>query len=278
LGNALFATGDRGGALAALDTAAALSPESPIVKNAQINLQFAFGNADTAVAQARAFQASYPGSQADLLLADTLTRAKHFDQASDVLAKSLAGKPDGNVLSRLVQLKISAGDKKAANSLMSQWLDRNPKDLTVRRDFALLLIGQNDYPAARVQYEAILKQDANDTVAMNNLAWLIQRSEPERALSLLTHASQLAPNSADVADTLGWFKLQQQKDAAGSLALLQHAHALKPQDAQITYHLVVALDANAKRDAARSLLKSLLASGAKFKEQPDALRLASAWR
>jgi putative PEP-CTERM system TPR-repeat lipoprotein len=278
LGDALFAAGDRGGAMAALDAAAELSPESPIVKNAQINLQFAFGNADTAVAEAQAFQASYPGSQADLLLADTLTKAKRFDQASDVLAKSLAGKQDGNVLSRLVRLKILAGDKKAAHSLMSQWLDRNPNDLTVRRNFALFLIGENDYPGARVQYESILKQDANNALAMNNLGWLIQRSEPGRALSLLTRASQLAPNSAEVADTLGWFKLQQQKDAAASLVLLQRAHALEPQDGQITYHLVVALDANAKRDAARGLLKSLLASGAKFEERPDALRLASAWR
>jgi putative PEP-CTERM system TPR-repeat lipoprotein len=278
LGDALFVAGDRGGAMAALDAAAALNPESPIVKNAQINLQFAFGNTDTAVSVATAFQASYPGSQADLLLADTLTKAKRFDQAADVLTKSLAGKPDGNVFSRLARIKLLAGDKKAAKSLMSQWLDRNPNDLTVRRDFAQLLMGENDYPSARAQYEAILKQDANNALAMNNLGWLIQSSDPKRALSLLTRASQLAPNSAEVADTLGWFKLQQQKDAAGSLVLLQRAHALKPQDAQITYHLVIALDANAKRDAARAILKPLLASGAKFEELPDALRLASAWR
>jgi Flp pilus assembly protein TadD len=278
LGDALFAAGDRAGALSALDAAAELNPESPLVKNAQIDLQFAFGNADTAVSQAQAFQAAYPGSQADILLADTLTKAKRFGQASDVLAKSLSGKPDGTVLSRLVRLKLSAGDKKAANSLMSQWLARNPNDLTVRQEVAQFLMGENDYPGARLQYEAILKLNANNIPAMNNLAWLVQRSEPERALSLLTRASQLAPNSAEVADTLGWFKLQQKKDAAGGLVLLQRAHDLKPRDAQITYHLAVALDANAKRDAARTVLKTLLASGAKFEEQPDALRLASAWR
>jgi putative PEP-CTERM system TPR-repeat lipoprotein len=278
MGDALFAAGDRGGAMAALDAAAELSPESPLVKNAQINLQFAFGNADTAVSQAMAFQASYPGSQADILAADTLKKAKRFDQASDVLAKSLAAKPDGVVLTRLVQLKILAKDKKAAANLMSQWLARNPNDLAVRHEFAAFLMGENDYPGARVQYEAILKQEANDVLAMNNLGYMLQHSEPERTSSLFTRASQLAPNSAEVTDSLGWFKLRQQKDAAGGLVLLQRAHALKPQDGQITYHLAVALDANAKRDAARALLKPLLASGAKFEELPDALRLASAWR
>ena len=70
----------------------------------------------------------------------------------------------------------------------------------------------------------------------------------------------------------------QQKDAAGGLPLLQRAHDLKPQDGTITYHLAVALDANAKRDAARALLKNLLASGAKFDELADARRLAANWK
>ena len=111
---------------------------------------------DSAVSLARAFQASYPGPQADILLADTLTRAKRFDQATDVLVKSFAGKPDQTVLSRLVRLKILAGDKKAAANLMSQWLARNPDDVAVRQDFSTFLMGEKDYPGARAQYEAIL--------------------------------------------------------------------------------------------------------------------------
>ena len=278
LGDALFAAGDRAGAMAALDAAAELNPQSPLVKNAQINLQFAFGNTDTAVTQAMDFQTSYPGPEADILAADTLTRAKRLGQASDLLTKSLTAKPDASVMTRLVRVKIAMGDKKAARDLRAEWLSRNPNDLTVRRDFAEFLLGENDLAGARSQYESILRQDAGNALAMNNLGWLLQTSDPQRALSLMTRASQLAPNSPEVADTLGWFKLQQKKDMAGSLALLQRAHDLKPQDAQITYHLVVALDANAKRDAARGLLKTLLASGAKFQEQPDAVRLASAWR
>ena len=91
----------------------------------------------------------------------------------------------------------------------------------------------------------------------------------------LTRARTLAPNSATVADTLGWFKLQQ-KDAAGALALLQRAHALQPGNGQITYHLAAALDANAKKDEARRLLQPLLTSGAKFPDRPAALQLSAA--
>jgi Flp pilus assembly protein TadD len=277
LASALFDAGDRAGTLAALDAAFELSPQSPAVAKAQTDLQFAFGNADTAVSKAEAFHASYPGPEAELLLADALTKAKRFDQAADILAKSLAAKPDRVVLSRLVQLKIQAKDRQAAKNLMSEWLARNPTDLEVRHNFALILLGEGDLPGARAQYEAILKQNANDVLAMNNLGGLIQSSDPSRASILFTKAVQLAPNSANVNDSLGWLKVEQ-KDAAGGLPYLRRAHDLNPQDASITYHLIVALDATAKRNDARALLKTLLAGGAAFPERQAALKLTSDWR
>jgi hypothetical protein len=54
------------------------------------------------------------------------------------------------------------------------------------------------------------------------------------------------------------------------LVLLNRAHALQPGNGQITYHLAVALDANAKRNEARKLLKSLLDRGLKFTDRPAA--------
>ena len=277
LAEALFATGDRAGTLAALDAAADISPQSASVANAQVDLQFAFGNIDTALSKAQAFQASYPGPAADLLMADALTKAKRYDQASDILTRSLAAKPDKAVLSRLVGIKVTAKDRPAAKALMSQWLARNPADLEVRHNFALFSLAEGDLAGARTQYEAILKQNANDVLAMNNLGGLIQAGDPARASSLFTKAVQLAPDSANVNDSLGWLKVQQ-KDAAGGLPYLQKAHNLTPQDASITYHLVVALDANGKRNDARALLKTLLASKARFAEQQDAQRLAANWR
>ncbi len=277
LANALFTAGDRAGTLAALDAAADISPQSSAVANAQIDLQFAFGNADTAVSKAQAFQASYPGRDADLLLADALAKAKRYDQASDILTKSLATKPDRAVLSELVEVKVAAKDRPAAKALMTQWLARNPADLGMRHNFALLLLGEGDLAGARTQYEEILKVNASDPLAMNNLGGLIQASDPVRASALFTKAVQVAPNSANANDSLGWLKVTQ-KDAAGGLPYLQRAHSLDPNDPSITYHLVVALDANGKRNDARGLLKTLLASKARFAEQQEAQRLAANWR
>jgi hypothetical protein len=80
-----------------------------------------------------------------------------------------------------------------------------------------------------------------------------------------------------VNDSLGWLKVQQ-KDAAVGLSYLRRAHDLRPGDGDITYHLIVALDATAKRNDARALLKTLLASGAAFPDKQAALKLATDWR
>jgi len=136
---------------------------------------------------------------------------------------------------------------------------------------------QENKPQAIAQYQTILKQEPNNAVALNNLGWLLQDSDPKRSLALLMQAYKLAPNSANIADTLGWLKLQQ-KDAAGALPLLNQAHTLQPRDGAITYHLAMALDANAKRNEARGLLKSLLDSNVQFNERPAAVQLSNSWR
>ena len=277
LGNALSVAGDRTGAARALEAAVKLSPDVPDVKGAQINLLFSQGSVDAAVASARAFRAAYPGTTGDIMLGDTLDRAKSHDEAVAVLGKSFSDKPNAAVLLRLVRFAVQANDRKRAGDLMSTWLSANPNDAGVRQEYAMLLMQQNSNVQAVAQFQAILKQDPNNVIALNNLGWLLQTSDPKQALALLSRAQTLSPNSPDVADTLGWFKVQQ-KDAAGGLALLSRAHAMAPQDGGITFHLVQAMDANSQREAARKLLSTLLTSGVKFNDQPAAVKLAAAWR
>jgi Flp pilus assembly protein TadD len=211
------------------------------------------------------------------LLSETLERLKQHDQAVAVLNKSFADKPSSIVLLKLTAIAMQAKDKERAADLMSKWVATHPDDSVVRMQYAAFLMEQGDNARSIPQYESVLKQVPDNPIALNNLGWMIQDSNPKRALALLSQAAELAPASADIADTLGWLKLQQ-KDVAGSLALLNKAHGLKPKDGEITYHLVVALDAGAKRDAARGLLKALLASGAQFKDRPAAEQLSAKWR
>jgi len=276
LSAALALTGDRAEAGRALDAAADIAPQAVEVKRAQINFQLGQGNGDAAVAMARAFQTSYPTPGSDMLLAETLQQARRGGEAEAVLSKSLSDRPNRIILMRLVGLALSSNDRKRANDLMSDWLDKNPGDAAVRMEYAAFQLRQGDSAKAISQYQMVLKQNPDNAYALNNLGWLVQHRDPKQAEALLTRAWKLSPNSANVADTLGWFKVQH-KDAAGGLVLLNRAHALQPGDGQITYHLAVALDTNAKRNEARKLLKSLLDSGVKFTDRPAAVQLYSAW-
>jgi len=277
LSSALLRVGDRASASRALDAAAELAPQAEDVRLAQINFQIDSGNTDAAVALARYFQSTNPGTAADLMLAQSLERAKHNDQAAAVLNKSLSERPDSVILMQLVHLALVSNDRRHAGDLMSKWLARKPNDTAVRTKYAIILLQQDEVAKATSQYQIIAKQEPNNIDALNNLSWLIQDSDPKRAQSLLTRALQLSPNSSHVADTLGWLKVRK-KDIAGGLVLLNHAHSLEPNNPTITYHLIVALNASAKRSDALNLLKPLISSGAQFADRQEALKLYSGWR
>jgi len=70
----------------------------------------------------------------------------------------------------------------------------------------------------------------------------------------------------------------QSGDPKSALEKLTRAHSMQPQNGEITFHLVQALDANGNRNAAKSLLKTLLAHGGNFDDLPNAQQLAQTWR
>src|SRR6185437_2584180 len=146
----------------------------------------------------------------------------------------------------------------------------------VRSQYATMLMMTREMTQAAAQFEIVLQQDSKNVAALNNLGWLLQRSDPKRALSLATLADKLSPNSPDVLDTVGMIKLGQ-KDARGALDILNRAHALRPKDGEITYHVVLALDANGKRESAKGLLVALLNSGVKFLDLANASQLSASW-
>ena len=93
---------------------------------------------------------------------------------------------------------------------------------------------------------------------------------------MVSLAAKISPRSPQIADTLGWMKLQSQ-DRQGGLLLLQHAHELDSQNPEIGYHLSVALDANGKRGEAKALLMAVLQTNPKFDGVEDAKQLVARW-
>jgi cellulose synthase operon protein C len=276
LARALYASKDQPAAEEAAKKAIELAPNSAQMRMELIDIQIGAGKGENALTTARSYANVNPGPDADLLLADALLRLKRTNEAEALLDKSLNAKPDSRVAMRLSQIDMNSGNFKKASAVLTNWITKNPDDFAMRRQYAGLLMGSGDLAGARKEYEALLKQHPDDPIILNNIGWLLQKTDPDRALSLVSLASKIAPRSSDIADTLGWMKYQRQ-DPQGALPLLQRAHGLDANNAPISYHLALALDATGKRSEAKTLLQATLAKNPKFDGADDAKQLLARW-
>jgi putative PEP-CTERM system TPR-repeat lipoprotein len=277
LGNTLAATKDHDGAVSAFSRAIELDPTSLQARNTMIDFAIKTGDRDRALSTAHDYAKAYPGANADILTANTLMKLKRVDDAKSLLAKSYATDPNTAIMLGYERVLLATGDKDKARSVLTGWLRKNPNDVDAMKEYGNLLLSSGDNAGARKQFEAVLKLRPYDVIALNNVGWLIQKSDPKRAMALVSQAAKIQPQSAAILDTLGWIKWQN-NDRNDALALLQRAHGLASNDPDITYHLVVALDGSGKRDQAKLLLKQLLDSGVKFEDMADAKQLAVKWR
>ena len=85
-----------------------------------------------------------------------------------------------------------------------------PENPAVLGTLALALDTAGRKSDARQAYEAALKVEPNNGIALNNLAFLIADSggDLEQALSLAQRAKRLLPNIPEVSDTLGMIYLR----------------------------------------------------------------------
>ena len=110
-----------------------------------------------------------------------------------------------------------------------EWLAREPADMAVRLLLSDYHLSHGREDEAREQLEIIVKQSPNDVAALNNLAWVLRESAPQRAESLARRANAIAPDNSAIADTLGVILLNNGK-VEEAVPLLAKAAAAMPDD------------------------------------------------
>jgi Flp pilus assembly protein TadD len=120
--------------------------------------------------------------------------------------------------------------------------------------------------------EGILKQNPNNAVALNNLAWAYQQEKDPRALATAEQAFKGAGDNPGVMDTLGWM-LAEQGNTTRALPLLQKASGMAPNSPEIRYHLAVTLNKSGDKQGARKELTQLLAQDKQFAQIEEARAL-----
>ena len=122
--------------------------------------------------------------------------------------------------------------------------------------------GQRERAVTR--YEEAIRLNPNLGEAKNNLAYLFAETGQslDRALDLAQEAKTQLPESASVADTLGWV-LYKRGIPSAAISYLKEAEAgTDPNDASIgvvRHHLALAYEANGEPEQARAALSRALA-------------------
>jgi tetratricopeptide (TPR) repeat protein len=164
-----------------------------------------------------------------------------FQQVLDKLEPDSASA--GDLYLRLGETNRRKGDFESSIRCLSRANELLPGNATVIGTLALALDSAGNRPEALRAYRATLEIDADNAVAMNNLAFLLAEggSELDEALQLATRAMALAPDSGQTIDTAGWVRLKRgENDAA--IALFSQAVAKDPSDEDFRNHLLMALE------------------------------------
>ena len=272
LANSLYQNGDKKGAIAAMKRATELSPDVIQYRTSLINLQIQSGDNAGATATAHDFGSNHKGPDADIMLAETLARLKRFPEAASVLVAAEKNDSDFRLQILDSQIAMDSGNRARAISVLKDWLTDHTSDLPVRMAYASVLLHTNDNSGALAQYEIILKSRDNIPEVLNNAAWLLKDSDSGRALTLVSKAAQLQPNSSDISDTLG-LVLMKKGDAKGALPVLQRAHAIAPTNGEISYHLALALNALGQKSEAKQAIQAALAKDQTFLDAAEAKKL-----
>ncbi|MEP1216105.1 MAG: tetratricopeptide repeat protein [Marinobacter sp.] len=177
-----------------------------------------------------------------------------YQQAAEFYQLAMDKQPSEGIINAYAAVLQGAKRQDDALSLLESGIETYPDSLQLRLRLALLQQTEGQKDQAKANYEKILDSMPENTVVLNNLAWLYHETGDERAVPMARKAYDLAPESAAIVDTYGWIMLKAGKPEE-SLPILKKAHELQPDSEEIALHLAEAYRAVGRNDDAQRILE-----------------------
>jgi tetratricopeptide (TPR) repeat protein len=173
----------------------------------------------------------------------------------------------------LAQLYVASNRQQEAIAKLSAFVEKNKTAQAVPAMMQLAMIQeqQKNFAAARDTYENLLSVAPNFPLALNNLAVLYSEhlGELNKAYDLATKAREAAPNSPNLADTLGWI-LFKKGDYGNALRLLQESADKLSDQPVIQFHAGMAHYMLGDEAAARLALQKAADATVDFPRKDEA--------
>lgn len=233
-------------------------------------------------------------SRAFLGLVDTYVGQGQYVTAIKLLRDELARQPDrhefrvalGNIAMLAGDLKTAITEYKAVLAKLDKnsavWLqlseayrrsndisgaiaatkkaqEISPASVPAQLQLALLYDTTGQKQQAKPAYEAVLRNQPDHPVALNNLAYILAESgnDLDQALTMAQRARQALPNDVDVADTLGWIYIKKNlPDSA--ISIFRELTQKQPTRSTFHYHLAMALFQKGDKVSAKRACESAL--------------------
>lgn len=207
----------------------------------------------------------------DVMKLEVYSALNGGDNASaKVLLRSLYEKaPTTSNMMDLASHLEKTGDRPGGISLLQQWLAEHETDTKAREQLASLYGKNEQIDQVITQYEAILENDENNIVALNNLSWYLLETKPDDSLEYAQRAYALAPDSSSVLDTLGMALMANNK-LMEARRIVDRALALAPKNADIAFHNAKLTAAEGNKKTAIKLLSKVLQNNEEFPERKNA--------
>lgn len=260
-------------ARAALNQADQLQPQWLPAVGMLAYLDLHQGNGQAALSRIQALLAQRPDDAAALQLeGDVNAYLKQPAAAEAAYAKAQQLRPSARLAANLYRVRVMAHSAEPQRPL-EQWLTHQPQSWPIRDLLGEYYLGPGKSPRlAAQQFKEVVAEQPNDVAALNNLAWALNQVGDPGALPIAQRAYQLAPNAANVDDTLGWV-LTHNGRAADAVDYLRRAAKLAPSDPDVEYHLAFALTKTGHTAEAHAILTRILSGGQPFDSRLQAQQL-----
>lgn len=262
-------------ARAAFEKTAELEPNNPGPVEQLVEMDLAENQPDAAMRRVEQQLQKQPSSAAiHFIRAKVLIAQKQWDAAEAALLKAIELDPKIDVAFRLlVATYISQGKLPEAASRLDLVVASQPKNTSALLTLGMVSSALKDYVKARQTYEKLLAIRPDTVLALNNLAHLYSErfDQLDKAQPVASKARGLAPQDANVADTLGWI-LYKRGEYEQAMALFRESAPKLLDSPEVQFHYGMASYMMGQIDVARAALERAVNSPDDFAGKDEARR------
>ncbi len=223
-----------------LRAAASQRPGDVPLQVRYVSALLARGLGADALVRARQLQAANPGApEVHMLVGDALGTRGDFRAAAEDYRRAANIAFSEPVALRLIEALQRSGQIEAAGTVLTLFLQQNPRNIPALILYAGRAMQAEDWPQAIRIYESLRRRiGSNDATILNNLAWAYsEEGDYDRAIPLARHAWSLDRDNPATADTYGWILFKSGADRTRGLVLLERAARGAPSDTDIRRRL-----------------------------------------